>query len=103
MKTTDGNVSPIPAMQALAGASTPGTGGDNAITPEVHTIPRNTEQPRNATEEREMEEFQAFRKYQALSRKTEEKGKQKESPKDDSDNECLSHQKDKGFEHNVPC
>ena len=86
MKVTDGNVSPIPAMQTLAGASTPGTGGDDTITPEVHTIPRNTEQPRNATEEQEMEEFQAFRKYLALSRKTEVKGKQKESIRDDSDN-----------------
>ncbi|KAL4579783.1 hypothetical protein LXL04_015948 [Taraxacum kok-saghyz] len=85
MKRTDGSVSPIPAMQTFAGTSTPGTGGDNIITPEVHTIPRNTEQPRNATEEREMEEFQVFREYQALSRKTEVKGKQKESAKDDSD------------------
>ena len=33
-----------------------------------------------------MEEFQAFRKYQALSRKMEEKGKQKENTKADSDN-----------------
>ena len=86
MKTTDGNVSPIPAMQTLAGTSTPGTGGINVVTPEVHTILQNAEQPRNATEEREMEEFQAFRKYQALSRKTEAKGKQKENAKNDSDN-----------------
>ena len=86
MKTTDANVSPIPAMQTLGETSTPGTGGDSTITPDVYTIPRNAEQPKNTTEEREMEEFQAFRKYQALSRKTEEKGNQKENTKADSDN-----------------
>ncbi|KAL4581658.1 hypothetical protein LXL04_006184 [Taraxacum kok-saghyz] len=68
-------------------ASTPRI--ENIETPNVHTIPRNQGQQNNETEEREMEEFQAFKKYQALSRKTEEKGKQKENMEADWENVSL--------------